>query len=138
MSVEDEVRAVLGNVLQLGERARGLSRSSGLLGTLPELDSMAVVGLIGELESQFGIQLAATDGARLFAVHWPAAAPSLRQAVLVLPPFAEELNKCRPMLAAQARALAAAGLDVLLVDLFGTGDSDGEFVEARWERWQQD
>jgi acyl carrier protein len=58
MSVEDEVRAVLGNVLQLGERARLLGRDSGLLGTLPELDSMAVVGLIGELESQFGIQFA--------------------------------------------------------------------------------
>jgi acyl carrier protein len=58
MSVEEEVRAVLGNVLQLGERARALSRSSGLLGTLPELDSMAVVGVIGELESQFGIQFA--------------------------------------------------------------------------------
>jgi len=58
MSVEDEVRAVLGSVLQLGARAKSLARSSGLLGTLPELDSMAVVGLIGELESQFGIQFA--------------------------------------------------------------------------------
>src|SRR5690349_4296190 len=84
------------------------------------------------------LHLAAADGARLFAVHWPAAAPARRQSVLVLPPFAEEMNKCRPMLAAQARAFAAAGLDVLLLDLFGTGDSDGEFAEARWPRWQQD
>jgi exosortase A-associated hydrolase 2 len=86
--------------------------------------------------------LLAPDQARLFAVHWPAAstaepqAPA--QAVLILPPFAEELNKCRPMLAVQARALAAAGLHVLLVDLFGTGDSDGDFAEARWPRWLQD
>jgi acyl carrier protein len=58
MSIEEEVRGVLGNVLQLGERTRTLTRSSGLLGTLPELDSMAVVGVIGELESQFGIQFA--------------------------------------------------------------------------------
>jgi acyl carrier protein len=58
MSVEAEVRGVLGNVLQLGERAQTLVRSSGLLGTLPELDSMAVVGVIGELEAQFGIQFA--------------------------------------------------------------------------------
>lgn len=58
MSVEAEVRGVLGNVLQLGERAQALVRSSGLLGTLPELDSMAVVGVIGELEAQFGIQFA--------------------------------------------------------------------------------
>jgi uncharacterized protein len=84
------------------------------------------------------LHLLAADGARLFAVHWPAATAALRQAVLILPPFAEELNKCRPMLAAQARAFAAAGLHVLMVDLFGTGDSDGEFAEARWQRWLQD
>jgi acyl carrier protein len=58
MSIEEEVRGVLGHVLQLGERTRTLTRSSALLGALPELDSMAVVGVIGELESQFGIQFA--------------------------------------------------------------------------------
>lgn len=82
--------------------------------------------------------LVAPDQARLFAVHWPASAAGARQAVLILPPFGEELNKCRPMLAAQARAFAATGLHVLLVDVFGTGDSDGEFAEARWPRWLQD
>jgi exosortase A-associated hydrolase 2 len=82
--------------------------------------------------------LVAPDQARLFAVHWPAASTPLRQAVLILPPFAEELNKCRPMLAAQARAFAAAGLDVLLVDVFGTGDSDGDFGDAQWQRWLED
>jgi exosortase A-associated hydrolase 2 len=82
--------------------------------------------------------LVAPDQARLFAVHWPASGAVLEQAVLILPPFAEEMNKCRPMLAAQARSLAAAGLHVLLVDLFGTGDSDGDFVEAQWPRWLQD
>ena len=83
-------------------------------------------------------QLAAADGARLFALYWPATAAALSQAVLILPPLAEEMNKCRPMLAAQARAFAAVGLHVLMVDLFGTGDSDGEFAAARWQRWQQD
>ena len=82
--------------------------------------------------------LAAADGAQLFAVHWPAAGTALRRAVLILPPLAEEMNKCRHMLAAQARALAAHGLDVLSVDLFGTGDSEADFFEARWSRWLQD
>jgi exosortase A-associated hydrolase 2 len=82
--------------------------------------------------------LVAADGARLFAVYWPATDTALHQAVLILPPFGEEMNKCRPMLAAQARAFAAVGLHVLMVDLFGTGDSDGEFAEARWQRWLQD
>jgi acyl carrier protein len=58
MSIEEEVRGVLGHVLQLGPRTATLARSSGLLGALPELDSMAVVSVIGELESQFGIQFA--------------------------------------------------------------------------------
>lgn len=85
--------------------------------------------------------LGAADRGRLFAVHWPAAgthASAPAPAVLILPPFAEELNKCRPMLAAQARALGAAGVHVLMVDLFGTGDSDGDFAEADWQRWLQD
>jgi len=82
--------------------------------------------------------LGPSDVARVFAVHWPAHPERRREAVIILPPFAEEMNKCRPMLAAQARAFAATGLHVLLVDLFGTGDSDGDFAEARWERWLQD
>ncbi len=82
--------------------------------------------------------LPTADDSRLFAVLWPATAAASQQAVLVLPPFGEEMNKCRPMLAAQARAFAAAGLHVLLVDLFGTGDSDGEFGEAQWPRWLRD
>jgi exosortase A-associated hydrolase 2 len=74
---------------------------------------------------------------RLFATLFAAESRSER-AILLLPPFAEELNKCRPMLAAQARSLAQHGTDVLIVDLFGTGDSEGEFAEARWEGWLED
>lgn len=80
--------------------------------------------------------LAGTAG-RLFAVHFKHHTPA-RAAVLVLPPIAEEMNKARPMLAEQARALARAGLDVLLPDLHGTGDSEGEFGEATFEQWGRD
>ena len=46
----------------------------------------------------------------LFAVHLPAAsADGPREAVLLFPPFAEELNKCRRQVMLQARAFAASG-----------------------------
>lgn len=78
-----------------------------------------------------------TDRGPRFLASWsPAAAP--RAAVLLVPPFAEELNKCRRMLALTARALAAAGWRVLLPDFGGTGDSAGEFGAARTADWGAD
>ena len=58
--------------------------------------------------------------------------------VVLVPPFAEEMSKARRMYAMQARALAASGYSALLVDLYGTGDSAGDFGDARWEIWQAD
>ena len=80
--------------------------------------------------------LAGTAGS-LFALHF-AAAGSRRRAVLILPPFAEELNKSRRMLALAARALQGAGIDVLLIDLYGTGDSGGDFGDATLAIWHDD
>lgn len=57
-SVEAQVRSLLGSTLQLGSRAESLVRESALLGSLPELDSMAVVTLITALEESFGIEVA--------------------------------------------------------------------------------
>ena len=59
-------------------------------------------------------------------------------AVLYVHPLAEEMNKSRRMAALQARALAASGWLVLQVDLFGCGDSDGDFGDADWQRWLAD
>jgi acyl carrier protein len=53
-----EVRAVLRDVLRLGARAERLTRATQLLGGLPELDSMAVITVIGALEERFGITVA--------------------------------------------------------------------------------
>lgn len=53
-------------------------------------------------------------------------------------PFAEEMNKSRRMAALQARALADAGWAVLLPDLLGCGDSDGDFGDATWAAWVDD
>jgi exosortase A-associated hydrolase 2 len=67
-----------------------------------------------------------------------AAAGACRGALLYVHPFGEEMNKARRMAALQARALAARGFAVLLLDLGGCGDSDGEFGDARWEDWLDD
>jgi hypothetical protein len=47
-----------------------------------------------------------------------------------VPPFAEEMNKSRRMIAEVGRRLEGSGVGMLLVDLFGTGDSEGEFAQA--------
>jgi uncharacterized protein len=81
------------------------------------------------------------DGAlgRLFCLlHLPAAGVAVRGAVVYLPPFAEEMNKSRRMAALQARALAAGGWWVLQPDLFGCGDSEGDFADASWDGWIDD
>jgi len=57
----DEVRTILTDVLALGESGQMLNESSPLLGSLPELDSMAVVSLIGALEERFGITIGDDD-----------------------------------------------------------------------------
>jgi acyl carrier protein len=51
----NEVKTILIDVLNLGDAGQALAADSPLLGSLPELDSMAVVTLIGALEEHFGI-----------------------------------------------------------------------------------
>src|SRR5262245_21600498 len=62
----------------------------------------------------------------------------VRGTVLLLPPFAEELNKTRRMCARFARRLAGHGWRVVRVDLYGCGDSAGEFRDATWSQWISD
>lgn len=54
-SILDQVRQILADSLQLGERAEHYSADTPLLGSIPELDSMAVVTLIADLEAYFHI-----------------------------------------------------------------------------------
>ena len=51
----DEIKTILIDVLSLGENGQRLQSDTPLLGSLPELDSMAVVSLVGALEDHFGI-----------------------------------------------------------------------------------
>ncbi len=55
MATIEQVRSIIGDVLQLGARRDSLLADSPLLGSLPELDSMAVVALITALEENFAI-----------------------------------------------------------------------------------
>lgn len=52
--MEDEVIGIIGRVLDLGQRVPDLTRETRLLGSVPELDSMAVATLITSLEEHFG------------------------------------------------------------------------------------
>ena len=54
MSVETDVKNILDNVLSLQGRSADWQRTTPLLGAVPELDSMAVLGIITGLEEHFG------------------------------------------------------------------------------------
>lgn len=58
--------------------------------------------------------------------------------VLVAPPFAEEMNKCRRMVTMVALGLAAKGVATIVPDLYGTGDSGGDFADGEWSIWRAD
>lgn len=66
----------------------------------------------------------------------PVGAP--RGAVLFLHAFAEEMHMSRRNVAVQARALAADGFEVVLLDFTGCGDGDGDFADATVACWRED
>ena len=72
---------------------------------------------------------------RLFGVLRRAAETD--RCVIFVPPFAEEMNKCRRQVTETARLLAAHGYSTLVIDLYGTGESSGDFCDATWGRWQE-
>ena len=97
-----------------------------------------MTALKGNRGSVFPFFLEGSAG-RIFAVyHAPYGGKESRRGVLYLPPFAEEMNRSRRMVALQARLLAGLGHGVLMLDLYGTGDSEGEFREARLGNWLAD
>jgi len=61
LDVQAEVLKVLDEVLSLRGRAAQFNANTPLLGSIPELDSMAVVGVITGLEERFGITVEDDD-----------------------------------------------------------------------------
>ena len=74
---------------------------------------------------------------RLFVTRWQKngsdAAP-----ILLLPPFAEEMNRVRRYVAELSKQLLGAGYTLWQLDLSCTGDSSGKFSAARVSHWQQE
>jgi pimeloyl-ACP methyl ester carboxylesterase len=53
----------------------------------------------------------------------------------VVPPFAEEMNRCRLWLSRTAAGLASHGVQTVIYDLPGTGDSPLPFEKANLRDW---
>lgn len=87
----------------------------------------------GGLSAEF---IAGSRGRLLAVVRRPSGAAC--NGVLIVPPFAEEMNKSRHLFTEVADALVASGVATVVVDLFGTGDSEGEFSDADWSVWKSD
>lgn len=77
-------------------------------------------------------------GARALLWVLPPEGQSCRAAVVCVQPFAEEANLSRRLIVSQARRLAKRGIAVVIPDLFGTGDSAGEFEQATLAQWKDD
>ena len=80
----------------------------------------------------------AEPGTRFSLYHAPNPQVAPRGAILYVHPFAGELSRTRRMAALQSRAFADLGYAVLQIDLFGCGDSCGEFNAGRWRIWHDD
>jgi exosortase A-associated hydrolase 2 len=77
------------------------------------------------------------DGQRIFILaHHPEKFSG--RCVLICPPFAEEMNKSRRMLTELAQRLMQEDIGLVIPDLYGTGDSEGDFADASIDRWIED
>ncbi len=56
--MSEQIIEVLSNVLELGDRAEHMDEATPLLGSMPEFDSMAVIGVITALEESYGFTVA--------------------------------------------------------------------------------
>ena len=72
---------------------------------------------------------------RIFVIHRMLHGVKAQLGVVLVPPFAEEMNRSRHMLTLLAEALSRNGCHVLLPDFYGTGDSEGRFDDADWGGW---
>lgn len=57
--------------------------------------------------------------------------------IVFVPPFGEEMNRCRALVSGQARQFARSGYSCTLVDFYGTGDSQGELKDASLQVWRR-
>ncbi len=76
---------------------------------------------------------------RLFAIYYPPRGSRVRrQGVVLCYPFGQEYMRGHRAFRQLAQLLVRGGFDVFRFDYHGTGDSDGEGVEARVAEWPDD
>lgn len=78
------------------------------------------------------------NGRRLFCTRPKSDDGEMPRPILVLPPFAEEMNRVRRYITRISKILVERGFSVLNVDLSSTGDSSGKFSESRVSHWLED
>ncbi len=75
------------------------------------------------------------EGGKYFTLQFsPVARPGAH--IVFIPPFVEEMNRCRSLVSAQARNFAAAGYACTLIDFYGTGDSQGQLCDSSLQIWR--
>ncbi len=57
MKIQEEILSLLDETLSLNGRGLSFDADTALLGSLPELDSMAVIAVIHAIEERFGISV---------------------------------------------------------------------------------
>jgi len=60
-STLDEVKSLIGETLGIADRLDSMDVSTRLLGSLPELDSLAVVVLLTAIEARFSFEIDSAD-----------------------------------------------------------------------------
>jgi len=78
-----------------------------------------------------------SEQGQLFTMYYSASLNTKSECIIYIPAFFEEMNKSRHMVTMQSSAFAEQGFSVLVFDLWGTGDSQGEVSDATWPIWLQ-
>lgn len=81
------------------------------------------------LESQLG---------RIFCIAGQHEPHDISARYLLIAPIGEEMNKSRHVLSALVRTLDSHSKAAILPDLYGTGDSEGDFGDATLAAWRED
>jgi len=75
------------------------------------------------------------EGERFFTLQLCCSA-DFKAHIVFIPPFGEEMNRCRSLVATQARSFARAGYACTLLDFYGTGESQGRLSESTLQIWE--